>query len=121
MIPNELPSTHPDNISGDSSGSHLKEKIQDSYRSGKESVSSCCETIRSESCQVCESVSDGIRKNPIAFVFGAAFLGAAVCYLILEGRSQPTFRDRYVARPLSDASDSVNESLRSIRNNLKFW
>lgn len=70
---------------------------------------------------MCESTSDAIRRNPIAYVAGAAFLGAAVCYLILEGRSQPTFRQRYVDGPLSDAGDSVSHSINSAINSLKFW
>ncbi len=103
MIPIDSPSTHPDNIPAPSS------------------VASCCDTLRKETCQICETVNDGIRKNPIASVVGAAFVGAAVCYLILEGRNEPTFRDRYVSGPLSDATDSVNDSLRSIFETLKFW
>lgn len=99
MTPIDTPSTHPDNIS----------------------PASRCETIRKESCQICETASDGIRRNPIASVVGAAFVGAAVCYLILENRNQPSFRDRYVSGSLSDATDSVNDSLRSIFETLKFW
>ena len=99
----------------------FKEKLQQSLDSGKKSLSSCCDTICKGSSQMCESASDCVRKNPIASIVGAAFIGAAVCYLILEGRTQPTFRDRYVSGPLSSASHSVNDSLKSIFDTLKFW
>ena len=104
-----------------STGTQLKEKLQNSYESGKESVSNCCSSLSNCSSKACESACDCVRKNPIASVIGAAFVGAAVCYLILEGRSQPTFRDRYVSDPLSNAADSVNDSLKSIYDTLKFW
>jgi|AntRauTorckE6833_2_1112554.scaffolds.fasta_scaffold05105_5 ElaB/YqjD/DUF883 family membrane-anchored ribosome-binding protein len=94
-------------------GEEIKGKISQALESGKQSATSCCTTIRDGSNQICESTADNIRKNPIAYVAGAAFLGAAVCYLILEGRSQPTLRERY----LSEASDS----LRSVGNSIKFW
>ncbi len=71
--------------------------------------------------EACECVSDQIRKNPISSVLGAAVFGAAVCYLILEGRHQPTFRERYVSGPLADAGDSVSDTFRSAFDNLKFW
>lgn len=99
----------------------IKDKLHQSLESGKQSAASCYATIRKESNQACETAADGIRKNPIAYVFGAAFVGAAVCYLILEGRAQPTFRDRYVSGPLSNASDSVSDSLNSAYKSLKFW
>lgn len=102
-------------------GDQFKDKLQHSYESGKESAASCCSTLCHETSQLCESASDGIRKNPIAAVVGAAFVGAAICYLILENRHQPTFGDRYLSEPLSNAKDSVNDSLGSIFNTLKFW
>ena len=79
------------------------------------------EPVRQKSCEACECVSDQIRKNPISSVLGAAVFGAAVCYLILEGRHQPTFRERYVSGPLADAGDSVSDTFRSAFDNLKFW
>jgi len=99
----------------------FRDKLHNSLESGKQSAVSCCAAIRKESNQICETTADGIRKNPIASVVGAAFVGAAVCYLILEGRSQPTFRDRYLSGPISDASDKVSDSLGSAFNSLKFW
>ncbi|MES2476360.1 MAG: hypothetical protein V4640_11300 [Verrucomicrobiota bacterium] len=96
-------------------------KAQSSLEKGKESVSSCCDSICSQSSQLCESTSNAIRRNPISSVIGAAFVGAAVAYLILENRHQLSFRDRYVSGPLSDANESVQDSLRSIYDTLKFW
>ena len=114
---NILPKTLQSSESVAEKGETIKDKIGENLKAGKQSATSCCTSIRDGSCQVCETVSDGIRTNPIGSVIGAAFVGAAVCYLILEARSQPTFRERY----LSDASDCVNESLRSVGNSLKFW
>ncbi len=79
------------------------------------------EPVSQKTCQACECVSDQIRKNPISSVLGAAVFGAAVCYLILEGRHQSTFRERYVSGPLADAGDSVSDTFRSAIDHLKFW
>lgn len=103
-------------------------KPQSTMEKGKETVSSCCDSLCSQSSQLCESTSEVIRKNPISSVVGAAFFGAAVAYLIMENRHQPTFRERYLADPLSNAgntlstaNESVQDSLRSIYDTLKFW
>ncbi len=99
----------------------IKEKLQETAHTVREKATSAYGTVRQESCQLCDCASDGIRKNPIAAVVGAAFFGAAVCYLILEGRREATFRERYIDGPLANASDSVNTSLRSAYDNFKFW
>ncbi|MEP2775002.1 MAG: hypothetical protein ABJQ29_13170 [Luteolibacter sp.] len=105
----------------ESSDHPIKDKLQHSFESGKESVASCCDTIRRESSQLCDNASDGIRRNPIASVVGAAFAGAAICYLLLESRHEPSFRERYVSTPLSNAGHNVNDSLHSLFGSLKFW
>ncbi len=79
------------------------------------------EPVSQGTCDVCGNVSDSIRRNPIASVVGAAVFGAAVCYLILEGRHQATFGEKYISGPLADAGDSVGTSVRSAFDNLKFW
>jgi ElaB/YqjD/DUF883 family membrane-anchored ribosome-binding protein len=111
--PNTDPTASPD--------PSLKDKVQQSLESGKKTAASCCESVSNQSSQLCESTCDGIRKNPLAAVIGAAFVGAAVCYLILEGRQQPTFRERYLSEPLSNANDRMHESFGSALSSLKFW
>lgn len=111
--------TNPNQTSAN--GDQFKDKLQHTLESGKQSAASCCDSICKETSQLCETASEGIRRNPIASVVGAAFVGAAVCYLILENRHQPTFRERYVSDHLSNAKDSVSDSLGSIFNTLKFW
>lgn len=117
------PSSHPDNIQSATKADNcnLKNKLQNTFESGKDSVSSCYGEVCKSSSQICETAGNEIRKNPVASVIGAAFVGAAVCYLIMESRHQPTFRDRYVSDPLSNASNKVNDSLGSMLSNLKFW
>lgn len=100
---------------------HLKEKFHETSETVKQSVASASGTIRRESSHLCECASDGIRKSPIASVVGAAFFGAAVCYLILEGRHQASFSERYLQRPLADAGSTVSDSFHSLLGNLKFW
>lgn len=105
----------------DAPGGTLKEKLHDTSESVRQSVSSASDTIRRETCHLCDSASEGIRKSPIASVVGAAFFGAAVCYLILENTHKATFRERFINGPLSDASSTVSDSFHSLFGNLKFW
>ncbi len=98
-----------------------KSTFQERLQPIKDSATSACNTISQKTCGMCDCANDAIRKNPLAAVFGAAVFGAAVCYLILEGRHEPTFRERYIDGRLSDAGDSVSSSLRSAFDNLKFW
>ncbi len=99
----------------------LESQARKSLQTGKECVTSCCDSIRRQSSELCETTAEAVRRNPLSSVIGAAFMGAAVCYLILENRSQPTVADRYVSGPLSDARDGVQDALRSIFDSLKFW
>jgi len=99
----------------------LKERLKESSETVRHSVASASVAIRRETCQLCDTTSEGIRKNPIASVVGAAVFGAAVCYLLLESRSQPTFRERYLNEPLGNAADTVSSSFNSLLHNLKFW
>lgn len=100
---------------------NMKAQLRESADSVQQSVASASGAICKETCDICESASEGIRKNPIASVVGAAVFGAAVCYLILEGRSQATLSERYITKPLSNAADSASNSIDSIINSLKFW
>lgn len=97
--------------------SALKEKLEPI----RESAINARDSISQKTCDLCDCASDGIRKNPLAAVFGAAVFGAAVCYLIIESQREATFRERYLDGPLADAGDSVSTSLRSAYDNLKFW
>lgn len=105
------------NESADDLKSTLKAKLEPL----KESAISARDSIREQSCTMCDCATDSIRKNPIAAVVGAAVFGAAVCYLILEGRREASFSERYLSGPLTDAGDSVSSSLRSAYDNFKFW
>lgn len=107
--------------SADSTGGMIKNKLHETSETVRQSVVSASESISKGSSQLCDCASEGIRKSPIAYVVGAAFFGAAVCYLILESRDEATFRERYINRPLSDASSSVSDSFHSLFGNLKFW
>ncbi len=99
----------------------IKNRLKESSETVKHSVISASDSLRDETCKMCDCTSDAIRQNPIASVVGAAVFGAAVCYLILEGRREPTFGERYINKPLGNATDSVSSSFDSLVNNLKFW
>lgn len=99
----------------------LKEKLHEKTEAVRHSVTSASETIRQETCHLCDMASEGIRKSPLASVVGAAFFGAAVCYLILENTHKATFRERFINGPLSDATSTVSDSFHSLFGNLKFW
>lgn len=107
----------PTNDSSEQITSALKRKLEPL----KETAISARDTITEKTCGLCDSASEGIRKNPLAAVFGAAFFGAAVCYLIIERQRELSFREKYFSGPLSDAGDTVSSSLRSAYDNLKFW
>ena len=79
------------------------------------------EPVSQKTSEAYDSVTERIRQNPVSSVIGAAVFGAAVCYLILEGRHHQTFGERYVTGPLADAGDRVGSTLRSAFNNLKSW
>lgn len=87
----------------------------------EDSAATAYHAIRQETCHLVSSASESIRRNPVPAVVGAAVFGAAVCYLILSGRHEATFKERYVSEPLEDASDSLRTSMRSLYDNLKFW
>lgn len=99
----------------------VKQKLHETSENVKQSVATASGAIRKETNHLCDCASDGIRKSPIASVVGAAFFGAAVCYLILEGRHQASFSERYIRGPLSDARSNVSDSVHSLFGNLKFW
>lgn len=99
----------------------FKDKLHDKTETVKQSVASASGAIRKETSHLCDCACDGIRKSPLASVAGAAFFGAAVCYLILEGRRQASFSERYIHRPLSDVGSTVSDSCHSLFGNLKFW
>lgn len=77
--------------------------------------------VVSKSECACDCVSDQVRKNPISFLIGSAVFGAAVCYLILEGKSQPTTTEKYLSGPLSDACSSLRSGTRNAYETIKFW
>lgn len=101
------------------------EQFQSAFREKREPLRepaiSACDTITRKTCEMCDCASDGIRKNPLASVFGAAVFGAAVCYLILERQREASFGEKYFSGPLADAGDTVSTSLRSAFDHLKFW
>lgn len=100
---------------------HAKSVLQEKLEPVKQSAISARDAVAEKSCEMCDCAKEGIRNNPIASVFGAAVFGAAVCYLILEGRREATFRERYLSGPLSDAGDNLSSSLRSGLDHFKFW
>ena len=102
-------------------GDTMKGKFHDTSEKVKQSVASASGSLRKEANHLCECACNGIRKAPFASVAGAAFFGAAVCYLILEGRHQASFSERFLHRPLSNAGSSVSDSFHSLFGNLKFW
>ena len=103
------------------SSSQIQSTLKDAVKPLEDSAAAAYETLRQETCQLVSCASASIRKNPVPAVVGAAVFGAAICYLILSGRHEATFRERYVDAPLADAGDHINASLRSLYNNLKFW
>ncbi len=63
-----------------------------------------------------EHSKEYVRNNPVPVVLGAFALGIAIGYLIVTGRREPTFRERY-----SDAVGSLSDQMGRVGNNLKFW
>lgn len=110
---------HQEPLSANSS--QIQSNLEDATKPLRESAAAACDTIHHEACQLVSCASATIRRNPVPAVVSAALFGAGVCYLILSGRHQATFRERYVDEPLADAEDSISASLRSLYGNLKFW
>ena len=48
-----------------------------------------------------------VRKNPMTFVMGSLFLGAAVGYLIINSRRKPTFAERFADEPMVSVRDAI--------------
>lgn len=63
--------------------------------------------IKTEDALTCSK--ECVRRNPMAFVLGSVFLGAAIGYLIINGRRKPTFAERFADEPIG----SVREAIRS--------
>lgn len=57
-----------------------------------------------------------VRENPLPAVIGALALGAAIGYLIVASRREPTFQERY-----ADAVGSLSDQMGRVGSNLKFW
>ncbi|MGJ8634726.1 MAG: hypothetical protein ACSHX7_12485 [Luteolibacter sp.] len=109
------------NQSTPSTTEKVKAKVQNSLETARETTSTCCNTITKQTNQLCECTTNAIRKNPVSSVIGAAVFGAAVAYLILEGRKEMSFTEKYLGNPLANAGDTVGNSARSAYDNLKFW
>ncbi len=110
---------HQEPLSANSS--QIQSTLKDAVKPLEESAASAYAALREETCHLASCASNSIRKNPVPAVVGAAVFGAAVCYLILSGRHEATYRERYIDEPLADAGENINASLRSLYNNLKFW
>lgn len=48
-----------------------------------------------------------VRKNPMTFVLGSLFIGAAVGYLIINARRKPTFAERFADEPMVSVRDAI--------------
>lgn len=106
-IEQELNTNHP-----------VRDSIQRSTETVRAKASTCCETLSRETDKICERTKDGIRKNPVGSVVGAAVFGAAVTYFLLEAcRREASFSERYINGPLEDVGNSLGSAL----HNLKFW
>lgn len=57
-----------------------------------------------------------VRENPVPVVLGALALGIAIGYMIVAGRREPTFRERY-----TDVLGSLSDQMGRAGSNLKFW
>lgn len=79
------------------------------------------DTARDEATEWMGCCHDAIRKNPLPAVAGAFAFGIAIGCLIMSGRHQETFQERYLHDPLADAGDAISKSLDRLRGNLKFW
>lgn len=98
-----------------------EEPVTTHSENSESSIKEKFEPVSKKASESYDCVTERIRQNPVSSVIGAAVFGAAVCYLILEGRHHQTLRERYVTGPLSDAGDNVSTSVRTAYDNLKFW
>jgi ElaB/YqjD/DUF883 family membrane-anchored ribosome-binding protein len=59
-----------------------------------------------------------VRQNPVLVIAGAIAFGAAIGCLLMMGRRQPTFRERYVDEPLDSARDAILAALAPVAQRL---
>jgi ElaB/YqjD/DUF883 family membrane-anchored ribosome-binding protein len=62
------------------------------------------------------STKDYVRKNPMSFVIGSLFLGAAVGYLIINARRKPTFAERFADEPMVSVRDAIRDAFTPAAN-----
>jgi ElaB/YqjD/DUF883 family membrane-anchored ribosome-binding protein len=62
------------------------------------------------------STKDYVRKNPMSFVIGSLFLGAAVGYLIINARRKPTFAERFSDEPMVSVRDAIRDAFTPAAN-----
>ncbi len=86
----------------------------------RKSQDACC-AVGEECSDLLAGANDAIRKNPIPSVVGAFVCGLAIGVLVMSGRSQETFEDRYIHDPLDHAKDALSDTLHRLLGPLKFW
>lgn len=87
----------------------------------RQATTEASHAISNEAMQVLSSASERIRKNPVPIVVGAVAFGIAIGCLIMSGRHQATFQERYVDEPLGQATDAICSTVGRLLENLKFW
>lgn len=64
-------------------------------------------TAADKAGNILASTKEYVRKNPMSFVMGSLFLGAAVGYLIINTRRKPTFAERFADEPMVSVRDAI--------------
>ncbi len=99
----------------------LVQDLAHSAQPVKESAKDTVGSLRKEAESALCCASESIRKNPIPSVVGAVAFGIALGCLIMSGRHNPTFQERYLAEPLDHAGDVLSDSWGKLMGNIKFW
>lgn len=94
--------------------------LSDMGRTVRDKAGDARDAIREESCELCDTMKERMRENPLPFVAGAFAFGIAVgCAIMASCHEDP--QEKYITGPLSDANDAVADSLSRLYSNLKFW
>ena len=81
-------------------------------------AANCCQSISAKADESLNRTREYVKQNPVPVLLGAVALGAALGYLMLTRREEPTFRERYVDEPLHSAREALYAALAPVAQRL---
>lgn len=70
-----------------------------------------CKTAATMANDTLENSKECVRRNPVSMVLGAALIGAAVGYVVMNARRKPGFSERYADDPLLSVREVILAAL----------